>query len=241
MSGSSSTKAGVSRRRALSLIAASCGIVLRTSTAQPNEGEVDLALVLAIDCSFSVDASEYALQMQGLGKALQSAAVFEAISKGPKQKIAISAFHWSDDKTQQMVLPWTVISTATQAASAGEFLAVAPRLLAEGGTSISSALLYAQALLQQAPASTRKVVDLSTDGRNNIGVPANTIRNRLVAAGLTINALAITNEWETLNIYLENQIIGGEGSFVIKAVNYEGYADAILRKLVREIIGPGIS
>ena len=33
--------------------------------------EVDLALVLAVDCSFSVDAKEFALQMQGLGQACE--------------------------------------------------------------------------------------------------------------------------------------------------------------------------
>jgi Protein of unknown function (DUF1194) len=229
------------RRQALTLFAGSCGLAFASHKILATESEVDLALVLAIDCSSSVDAGEYALQMQGMAKAIQDPKVMEAIKKGPNQKIALSAFHWSDENSQQKILPWIAIASEADAARVGKILAAVPRKLTGGGTSISGALLYAQSLFQDAPKTSRKVIDLSTDGRNNVGLRANIVRSRLVAAGLTINALAIINEWETLNVYLENQIIGGQGSFVIKASNYEGYADAILKKLIREIVGPGIS
>ncbi len=42
-----------------------------TPTTRAQEFEVDLALVLAVDCSFSVDFREFALQMKGLGAGLQ--------------------------------------------------------------------------------------------------------------------------------------------------------------------------
>jgi hypothetical protein len=85
------------------------------------------------------------------------------------------------------------------------------------------------------------VIDVSSDGRNNIGVPVRGVRDRLVAQGITINALTILNEWPTLNIYFQNQVAGGEGHFVIPADDYAAYAEAIYRKLLREITGPGIS
>jgi hypothetical protein len=69
----------------------------------------------------------------------------------------------------------------------------------------------------------------------------NAVRDRLVAQGITINALTILNEWPTLDIYFQNQVVGGEGHFVIPANDYSAYADAIYRKLLREITGPGIS
>ncbi|MDX1718086.1 MAG: DUF1194 domain-containing protein, partial [Anderseniella sp.] len=34
-------------------------------------GEVDLILVLAVDCSYSVDSREFRLQMDGIGHAFQ--------------------------------------------------------------------------------------------------------------------------------------------------------------------------
>ena len=52
--------------------------------------EVDLVLVLAVDCSFSVDYKEFALQMEGLGEAFRRPEVKRAISLGNLQRIAVS-------------------------------------------------------------------------------------------------------------------------------------------------------
>ena len=203
--------------------------------------EVDLALVLAVDCSFSVDLSEFALQMEGLGQAFRHPEVKRAISLGNLQRIAVSVVQWSDESNQAVVLPWTIIASDDDAELLGERLAVMPRQLAEGGTSISSALLYSAALLSKAPSSPRHVIDVSSDGRNNVGVPVQAVRDRIVAQGITINALTILNEWPTLNVYFQNQVTGGEGNFVIPANDYAAYAEAIYRKLLKEITGPGIS
>ncbi len=226
-------------------VAATIAALLMAGAPSPfllaGDDEVDLALVLAVDCSFSVDHNEFALQMQGLGQAFQRADVKRAIRQGPLQRIAVSVVQWSDEGNQMVVVPWTVISTDEESHSVGVNLENIPRLLAEGGTSISSALLYSAALLTSAPKSSRFVIDLSSDGRNNVGPPVNAVRDRLVAQGITINALAITNEWPTLNVYLEKQVVGGPGNFVIVAQDYNAYADAIFIKLLREITGPGIS
>ncbi len=206
--------------------------------AEPN---VDLALVLAIDCSFSVDAKEFRMQMQGLGEALASAEVWHAIEKGPLQKVAIAAFLWSDNDSQTVVQPWTVIATPDAARLTGDRLATSRRAVKQGGTGISSALLYGGALMTLAPAATRRVIDLSTDGRNNLGKPAYRARDEVVARGITINGLAIANEWPTLDIYLENQVAGGPSNFVIKADSYDDFGAAMQRKLIREIVGPGVT
>ena len=203
--------------------------------------EVDLALVLAVDCSFSVDFREFALQMKGLGEAFRQPEVKRAITLGSAQRIAVSVVQWSDESNQVIAMPWTVLASEEDADLFGETLAGMPRKLAEGGTSISSALLYSAALLTKAPSSPRHVIDVSSDGRNNVGVPVNAVRDRLIAQGITINALTILNEWPTLNVYFENQVVGGEGNFVIPANDYAAYSEAIFRKLLREITGPGIS
>jgi hypothetical protein len=205
------------------------------------ETEVDLALVLAIDCSFSVDANEFRLQMEGLGRAFMREDVKAAIRRGDRQRIAVAAMQWSDETNQMVVLPWTVIAGDADADEVGAVLARMPRRLAEGGTSISTALTYGAALFAAGPAAERRVIDVSSDGRNNIGPPVNAARDRIVAQGITINALAILNEWPTLDIYFEKQVVGGQAHFVIPANDYDAYAEAIYRKLLREITGPGIS
>lgn len=203
--------------------------------------EIDLALVLAIDCSYSVDQNEYRLQMQGLGQALQDPDVWDAIQRGPKQRIAVTAFQWSDSDNQQVVLPWTLINSADTALRTGRLLQTLPRQLAEGGTAISNAMLFGGALFRSAPAATRRVIDMSTDGRSNIGPPLRPVRSALLSAGITINALVILNEFPTLDVYAANLIVGGQGHFVVRSSNYDDYGAAMLRKLVKEITGPGVT
>jgi Protein of unknown function (DUF1194) len=203
--------------------------------------QVDLALVLAIDCSFSVDANEFRLQMQGLGRAFLQPDIKRAIRGGPNGQIAVAAIEWSDETNQLVIVPWRIISTDKDADDLGTLLATMPRRLAEGGTSISMALQYSANLLAEAPATDRRVIDVSSDGRNNIGPPVNAIRDHVVAQGITINALTILNEWPTLDAYFDRYVVGGDGHFVIPSNDYAAYAEAIYHKLLREIVGPGIS
>ena len=233
------------KRAVLALICLLFGLTLVNAPGRAplfaQEPEVDMALVLAIDCSFSVDANEFRLQMQGLGQAFMRPEVKEAISKGPNGRIAIVAMQWSDEANQMVIIPWTVIASDKDADRLGAALTEIPRRLAEGGTSISMAIEFAAGLLASAPPTQRHVIDISSDGRNNIGPPVALSRNKVVKMGITINALTILNEWPTLDKYFEENVVGGQGNFVIPADDYGAYSEAIYKKLLREITGPGIS
>jgi hypothetical protein len=204
-------------------------------------GEVDVALVVGIDVSYSVDKSEHRLQMSGFGDALQSEDVHRAILAGDNQKIAITVFQWSDDGTQHVILPWTIIDSAESANAIGAAMRLGPRAVAEGGTGISGAMLFGATLFANAPTTKRKVIDISTDGRNNMGRPTPPTRDFVVAQGITINGLAINNEWPGLTQYLERQVVGGASAFVEEALSYDDFGAAMLRKLVKEIQGPGLT
>jgi hypothetical protein len=219
----------------------SFALILPLPAGRADDPEVDLALILAIDCSFSVDSREFALQMEGIGRAFMREEVKKAIAQGQRQKIAVAVVQWSDDRNQIVTLPWTIISGGPDADELGRLLMVMPRQLAEGGTSISAALAFSAPLFAAAPSAERQVIDVSTDGRNNSGLPVSPMRDRLVAQGITINGLTILNEWPTLDSYFENNVAGGVGYFVIPANDYEDFAEAIFRKLLREITGPGIT
>ena len=219
----------------------SFALILPLPAGRAQEHDVDLALILAIDCSFSVDAREFALQMDGIGRAFMREDVKKAIAQGHRQRIAVAVVQWSDDRNQIVTLPWTVVAGAADADALGGLLMTMPRQLAEGGTSISAALTFSAALFAAAPAAERQVIDVSTDGRNNSGPPVSPVRDRLVGQGITINGLTILNEWPTLDSYFENNVAGGVGYFVIPANDYEDYGEAMFRKLLREITGPGIT
>jgi hypothetical protein len=167
--------------------------------------------------------------------------VQHAIRSGEHQKIAIAVFQWSDMDNQRVIVPWTVIDSSAVADKIGDKLRRGPRAVAEGGTGISGAMIYAATLFSKAPPATRNVIDISTDGRNNMGRPTPVTRDFVVAQGLTINGLAITNEWPELARYLERQVIGGPAAFVEEATSYDDFGAAMLRKLVKEIRGPGIT
>ena len=85
----------------------------------------------------------------------------------------------------------------------------------------------------------RKVVDVSGDGRETapreyvVLLPqARTMANAL---GVIINGLAITNEDPGLLNYYRDAVRSGNGSFAVSATDYVDFADAIKRKLLREI------
>jgi hypothetical protein len=219
----------------------SFAMILPLPAGRAQDYQVDLALILAIDCSFSVDSREFALQMEGIGSAFMRDDVKKAIAQGARQRIAVSVVQWSDERNQIVSLPWTVVASAADADELGRLLSSMPRQLTEGGTSISAALAFSAPLFEAAPSAERQVIDVSTDGRNNSGPPVSPLRDRLVAQGITINGLTILNEWPTLDTYFENNVAGGVGYFVIPANDYEDYGEAMFRKLLREITGPGIT
>ena len=223
------------------------GLFLLTALGLPapagraDDFDVDLALVLAIDCSFSVDAHEFQLQMQGMAQAFMRPEVKKAIASGHRRRIAVAVIEWSDAGNEKTVVPWTIIGGAADADEFGRIVMSTGRDLAQGGTSVSTALIYASALFSSAPSAERRTIDISSDGRNNSGPPVSPVRDRVVAQGITINALTILNEWPTLDIYYDRNVAGGPDYFVMPADDYQAYGDAIYRKLLREITSPGIS
>ena len=196
---------------------------------------VDLALVLAIDCSYSVDTLEYQQQMQGTARALMAPEVFHAITGGARKRIAISAFLWSDPLIQYVIVPWQLLQSAEDAIAVAKVFLRSPRDVPKETTATGSALLFAQSLLLTAPPAFRRVIDISTDGECNSGPKVNAVRDAIVAQGIVINGLAITKDTRDLDNYLRDNVIGGDQSFVISATDFDAYGESLREKLFREI------
>ena len=79
------------------------------------------------------------------------------------------------------------------------------------------------------------MIDISGDGANNRGRPANQARDEAVARGVGINGLPILALEPDLDRYYEQNVIGGPGAFMIAAKDFETFAEAILKKLIAEI------
>jgi hypothetical protein len=210
------------------------------------ETEVDLALVLAVDVSRSMDADEQRLQRDGFVEAFQSPAVHEAIGKGSLGRIAVVYVEWSGALEQKVVVPWTVIDGPAAAGAFSDRLAKTPIGLLLS-TSISGAIDFGSRLFGESGVDAmRGVIDISGDGPNNNGRTVTLARDDAVAQGIVINGLPIMmkrptgfGDIENLDWYYRDCVIGGTGSFIVPIRERVHFADAIKTKLVREIADLG--
>jgi hypothetical protein len=199
---------------------------------------VDLALVLAVDASGSVDRVRFELQKQGYVAAFRHPRVTQAIQSGPTQSIAVIMMQWTGPSLQVIAVPWTRISDSASANAFADRIAAAPRALFGGGTSISGAIDTSMALLFDNPyEATRRVIDVSGDGSNNRGRAVDQARDEAVRAGVGINGLPILALEPDLDQYFRQNVIGGPGAFVVAAKDFETFGEAILKKLIAEIAG----
>lgn len=205
---------------------------------------VDLELALAVDVSRSVDAGEAELQRQGYVAAFRDPEVIEAITTGMLGRIAVGYFEWAGMGHTEVIVDWTLIDGEESARGFAEALdRRSPS--AWSRTSISGALEFARPWFDvNAFEGTRRVIDVSGDGPNNWGELVNVVRDRVVAAGITINGLPILNQAGSsfsqynipnLDLYYRDCVIGGTGAFMIVANNFEDFGQAVRRKLILEI------
>jgi hypothetical protein len=221
--------------------------VLAGSPAAWAAEEVDLLLVLSSDVSRSIDAPKFKLQRDGYAAAIVNPRVIQAIRSGALGKIAISFVEWSGVGAQKIVIDWTVIRDEATAKDFSAQVIEAPRAFADR-TSISGGIDFAMAQLARAPfQSNRHTIDVSGDGTNNSGREVTDARDEALAKGVTINGLVILSErpmsWNAdhtnppggLDAYYRSNVIGGPGSFVMVAENFNSFGQAILNKLIAEI------
>ena len=208
------------------------------------ETTVDLELVLAVDVSLSMDMDEQRLQRDGYVAAFRDGEIWNAIAAGANGRIAVTYIEWAGQVTQQSVLPWTLIDSPAAAQAFADQLEAAPISRARM-TSISGALIYSGRQLETNPfKGTRRVVDVSGDGPNNSGPPAQDARDELISKGIVINGLPILLKRDqpsgffdinNLDTYYTNCVIGGTGAFMIPVRDRAEFRSATRRKLILEI------
>src|SRR5215471_5664885 len=199
--------------------------------------DVDLALILAIDVSGSVNAERWELQRRGYEAAFHSPDVLQSIASGPHKAIAVTMVEWSGVNHQRQVVEWTVIEDQLSAATFASLMAEAPRVYSDW-TSISAALDFVVPLFRKSGVTaSRNIIDVSGDGVNNQGRPIDEARADALAKGIVINGLPILSDYDALDGYYQDHVIGGAGAFMEVVKDYSTFSKAVLAKLVREIAG----
>jgi hypothetical protein len=204
---------------------------------------VDLELILAVDVSYSMDMDELAIQREGYAQAIISKEFLQALKTGPTGKVAITYFEWAASTDQKIIIPWRVIDgPETADAVANEIMKTPIRRASR--TSISGAINFAMPLFDENPYhGLRRVIDISGDGPNNNGAPVTGARDAALEKGIIINGLPImvkepsysTMDIDNLDLYYEDCVIGGPGSFVVTIKDREKFKEAIRTKLLLEV------
>ncbi|WP_274627640.1 DUF1194 domain-containing protein [Arvimicrobium flavum] len=222
---------------AVAVLSAPAGSLIAASGDQA----VDLELVLAVDISRSMDPEEFAVQRAGYVAALRHPDFIRAIGYGANGRIALTYFEWAGSVHASSQVEWRIIDGAESANAFADTLERRPAATFRG-TSVSAALRHAAMRLEENDIrATRKVIDISGDGPNNIGGPVVEARKAAISQGITINGLPIlirpSPSVGDLDAYYAECVTGGPGSFVLPVRAASEFANAIRRKLILEVSG----
>lgn len=218
-------------------------VAMPQARAQQQAEQVDLALVLAVDVSSSVDEGEAGIQRTGYIAALRDPKIAEAIRGGLTGKIVVTYVEWASPSDQRVIIPWR---TLTDAASANAFATELEMSKYRPGstTSISAGIDFCVKLLNTSGINAiRRVIDMSGDGYSDYGRDVRAARDDAVKAGIIINGLPVMNERaayrtkipEDLDTYYKNNVTGGRGSFTLAVKKLDDFNKLILQKLILEI------
>ena len=191
------------------------------------------ALVLAVDVSGSIDAGEYALQIEGLASALEEPGVRDVLVQDGD---ALSVVQWSGLGQQAVVLTWRRMDGRAQVEAFAAAVRAAPRAFAGSDTAVGEAMGFALAGFGPVADCARRVIDISGDGPENAGNSAARERGAAMRAGIEINAIAIEDAGAASPIsrFYRTWVVT-KGGFVVTARGMEDYARAIRAKLLREL------
>jgi Ca-activated chloride channel family protein len=197
----------------------------------------DTALLLAVDISGSIDAGEYAQQVEGLADALADPDVADALLQG---QVALAVVQWSGTGRQALVLPWRRMLSPAEITRFGQAARTLPRSFDASDTAVGEAISFSLAQFGTVSDCRRHIIDISGDGPENAGFTVGRARQAAQAQGVEINAIAIEDMGSSAPItsFYRRWAIT-KGGFVLTARGLGDYPRAIREKLLRELTKPG--
>ncbi|ATI41707.1 hypothetical protein CBW24_06645 [Pacificitalea manganoxidans] len=199
--------------------------------APPAARACDVALLLAVDVSSSIDAAEYRLQIDGMADAFADPEIAARLVEG---QIAVAVLQWSGPEAQALSLPWQRMTDPAAVRALAQRTRLLPRAFTLSGTAPGDAIHAALGHLRVGPACARQVIDISGDGTANAGLAPAPARRAAERAGVTINGIAIEHMGLSLTNYYRWRLTTADG-FVVTARGHRDYPRAIRAKILREI------
>jgi Ca-activated chloride channel family protein len=237
--------------RTIAVILLACSATPAIAGGAPIKTDANLAT--ALDVSDSIMRHEEWLEFEGMARAVTSAALLDAIASGQHGRIGFAVFTWSSGGRFELLVPWTLIASITDAEGVATMLRRVPSIdrrdwAGSGGrgevapiradlrTDISATIDFATDLALLAPyRATRSVINICANGKDNVGADPRAARDRAVATGMTVNGL-IPGAKHGLAGYFREHVQGGTGSFVIEVSKPEALSGAMTEKLLRDLV-----
>jgi hypothetical protein len=207
------------------------------------------ALVLGLDVSGSVDGAEYRLQLEGVARALDSAEVQAVALAMPQAPIRLAVYEWGGEAQQRVLVDWVTLQSRDDMADVAAKLRAVESRYDDPDTAIGSAVLWGAGMLKTQDCW-QKTLDISGDGPSNTGPHPGRLAGAVVS-GITVNGLVVgpraranttkdLSQVTSLLTYYEGHVIRGPGAFVETAQDYADFAEAMRRKLQKEMAAPQI-
>ena len=243
---------------------------------------ISIELVFAVDTSMSIDGFEFGLLMKGIASAFRTPEIVSLIEFGLLMKgiasafrtpeigligqqdgVAVTLFQWSSEVNEQYMIPWHLLKDPASVLAFAAKVEKAERDPKRVFTGIGEAIDFGVRMIAENAFEGRQLkIDVSGDGRNNIGVHLAIPRQAANALGIVINGLPIltriveysartpsppgpmsmgryhahTNvDFFEMETYYRENVIQGPGAFIEIANDYDDFARAFLRKLLREL------
>jgi hypothetical protein len=197
---------------------------------------ISLELVLAIDCSLSVNDLEFELQIAGIANAFRDEEVISNIAGRPGG-VAATVVQWNGTASSHQEPPWRLLTDRASILAFAAEINATRRFQSGYHTAIGRAIDSARGLIAaNIFAGQERKIDISGDGRNNAGPEPPEARARALSEGIVINGLAVLDGDPGLVSYYESSVAGGPGSFVIAADSYSDFAAAMRTKLRAELL-----
>ena len=220
--------------------------LVAVASANPAAATCRQALALGLDISGSVDVHEYRLQLDGLAAALLNPVVRQAFLVMPEINVRLYVYEWGAEVGQNVLVPWTEIRGLQDLQDVADTLRAHKRIPKRLPTALGNAMLFGANALSDQSDCWRRTLDISGDGRSNVGPTPRMVSGADVLQGVTINALVIGNEWlmqveryakslGKLGVYFQNEVIRGPDAFVELAVDFAGFEEAMTNKLLKEL------
>ncbi|KZY45643.1 hypothetical protein A3731_01140, partial [Roseovarius sp. HI0049] len=190
--------------------------------------------------------------LDGLAAALLDPEVQEAFLLYPEAPVRLMVFEWSAQGHQRVVIGWQDVTGRADLLAMAEVLRTTKSVPVNNpSTAIGAAMVFGAAELQRQAECWQMTLDISGDGPSNIGRHPRLIgpeeTGPVIINGLVIgpdgpsNTTKNRHNVKSLMRYYQSYVIRGPGAFVVAALDYEEFAEAMRRKLIRELQPAAVS